>query len=629
MAEETERPVGSGGNDDSAAAALALTSASRTKADAYLDARIEASRLERDNLIEQNAFELSHLRWRRFNDQMKGALQIMAIVIAAVMVIALGAALWNASRADGLVVDVFSVPPQLSASGVSGSVVADDITGKLIAIRNIANKNSLGESKDVQQDGGADIKVEIPDTGISLSEAWRYLRSWLGHERHLRGSLRLANAGTVVLTLNGEDAASFSGAPADLDRLEQKAAEHVSANADAAQFVIYLNVMGRSAEALALSAKIAKAATENRADLYALWANELDVQGDERHALAMAHFAIAIDPRVATPHLEAGGSADHLGHDEEAVQQDSEVLALEDSDQPDYERGRGFAQMRDIAALDRDMKIGDFIRADSDRNDSDSQASQIALRASLAARLHNGAKARKSIAQAELVAGDHDADSLGRARYILDMAAGNWRAAAVEARGLAARANAKAPDAYRANVMLAYALAKDGDIAGARAVIAAAPRDCDDCDDCLTKRGDVEAAAHNWPAAAWWFAKAVQAAPSLPFAYADWGAMLLAKGDTAGAIVQFARAHAKGPHFADPLEMWGEALMLQNRSDLALAKFTDANRFAPNWGRLHLKWGDALTYGGRKDEAAKQFALARTLTLLPSENAELARVSRH
>ncbi|HWE05831.1 MAG TPA: hypothetical protein VG274_03930, partial [Rhizomicrobium sp.] len=114
--------------------------------------------------------------------------------------------------------------------------------------------------------------------------------------------------------------------------------------------------------------------------------------------------------------------------------------------------------------------------------------------------------------------------------------------------------------------------------------------------------------------------------PSLPFAYTDWGEMLLAKGDYNAAIDKFRDADLKGPHFADPLEMWGEALMAKNRSDLALAKFEEANKYAPNWGRLHLKWGEALMYVGKRDEAKDQFAAAGRLDLSSTDTAELARV---
>ena len=89
-------------------------------------------------------------------------------------------------------------------------------------------------------------------------------------------------------------------------------------------------------------------------------------------------------------------------------------------------------------------------------------------------------------------------------------------------------------------------------------------------------------------------------APSIPFADADWGQALLARGQPDAAIAKFTLANQKGPHFADPLEGWGEALMAKNQSHLALAKFAEAEKYAPNWGRLHLKWGEALVYAGKK-----------------------------
>jgi tetratricopeptide (TPR) repeat protein len=174
--------------------------------------------------------------------------------------------------------------------------------------------------------------------------------------------------------------------------------------------------------------------------------------------------------------------------------------------------------------------------------------------------------------------------------------------------------------------LLAEAQARAGDIAAARATIASTPRDCYHC---VRVRGVIEVIAGSSAAAADWFAQAVKQAPSLPFAYTDWGQMLLARGQYDAAIAKFALADQKGPHFADPLEMWGEALMQQNRSDLAIAKFSEANNYAPNWGRLHLKWGQALLYTGDHAGAAKQFAIAARLDLTPSEKSELAKVQQH
>ena len=138
-------------------------------------------------------------------------------------------------------------------------------------------------------------------------------------------------------------------------------------------------------------------------------------------------------------------------------------------------------------------------------------------------------------------------------------------------------------------------------------------------------RGRIDALQNNGAGAEFWFARAATLAPSIPFAFGDWGDMLLKKGDPEGAIEKYRLANQKGPHFSDPLEGWGEALMAKNQSHLALAKFAEAEKYAPNWGRLHLKWGEALVYAGKKDEAKAQFDRAVSLDLTPFEKAELAR----
>jgi hypothetical protein len=224
MAEENEASEaspesGAARGGDPLAVATALGAASRAKADAFLDEQITLSRIQAEKLRHEEFFERSHLRWRRFDDQMKGATRLVLVAVGVLLLGAIGAALWEASQAEGLVVDAFSVPPAFAAGGVAADVLADDLTTRLAAIRDFANDNSLARSKDVSQDRNQDIKVEIPDTGISLTQAWRYLKLWLGHERHLTGDLRDMGDGRIALTvaLDGRDAFTVQGAARELD----------------------------------------------------------------------------------------------------------------------------------------------------------------------------------------------------------------------------------------------------------------------------------------------------------------------------------------------------------------------------------------------------------------------------
>ncbi len=147
------------------------------------------------------------------------------------------------------------------------------------------------------------------------------------------------------------------------------------------------------------------------------------------------------------------------------------------------------------------------------------------------------------------------------------------------------------------------------------------------CYDCLIARARIAELESQHGRADYWFARVVNDAPSIPFAYSYWGQALLDRGDLDGAIAKFTLANQKGPKFADPLEGWGEALIAKKQPDAALAKFAEAATYAPNWGRLHLKWGEALGYAGKKDEAQKQFTQAAGLDLSNDDKAELAKVS--
>ena len=651
MSEDTEgQDTGaeaSGAGVDPAAVALALGGASREKADVFLDEQRGIIKDQRDHLHEQRHLLLSRLRLGRFSDRIKAALQVMTVVVGAAIVIGLGAAVWNASRADGMVVDAFSVPPQYVQSGITGEVVANDLTDKIGAIRDNTQSHSFNSSQNVRKDSAEDIKVEIPEIGVSLGQVQRYLRLWLGHERHLSGNLRLLSEGKIALsmTLGGERAVTVSGASGDLDKLEQQAAERIFASVDPVNIVLYLLGEGRSAESLAAAERATQLATGSveRANAYSLWAAvTYSNAGDAPLAIARARIATDIDARVMTGHIMRMRLATETGHVEEGLRQAQQLRGLKEADQPKAQQGRGSAAMLAEGAWYRETEFGSFAQAASEDGCSRcSPTERFLIHAEIAARAHDAAAGRALACQAmafdakqAAAAAERFGDNIYHVRYYLAVDMANWPAALAIARAHAE--TVKSDPAMNPGVktvrlhmrvapLPAYAMAMSGDGAGAQAVIATTPGDCYDC---VRMRGQVAAAAKQWGRADYWFAVAVGQGPSLPFAYADWGQSLLTRGDRDGAIAKFTLANQKGPYFADPLEGWGEALMAKNQSHLALAKFEEADKYAPNWGRLHLKWGEALVYAGKKDEAEAQFARALALDLTPSEKSEVARM-RH
>jgi len=392
----------------------------------------------------------------------------------------------------------------------------------------------------------------------------------------------------------------------------------------------------RFAEAMAVTQSAAAAASDpmDKGEAYSLlsWETEQGT-GDMALAGARNRLAISIYPKAAAPHVEVIRDSHVLGHDEEGLAMAREMPNFRAQDQPAVQRGFGFQEILFEAARERDVETGDFAAAQANKCVIRCPLTvQVMLNAEDAARAHDVASSRNLMEKARAAGMVADA-RIVEVPYFRDVAAGDWQAAVTDARAaiVALKADKSVSPILTALMaktgamsFLARALAESGDLAGAWAAIGGTPGDCYDC---IRTRGLIAAVTKEWGRADYWFARAVQAAPSVPFAYEDWGRSLLARNEPDRAIAQFTIANLMGPHFADPLEGWGEALMARNQSHLALAKFEEAENYAPNWGRLHLKWGEALFYAGKRDEAKAQFARAAQLDLTAADKAELARQS--
>ncbi|MBS0275874.1 MAG: hypothetical protein JSR55_16165 [Proteobacteria bacterium] len=634
MAEEEEDLLSSSGADP-AAVGIGLSNASRERADDYLRRQSRLADLQIENLQKLDAFETSHLRWRRFNEQLSGAFRIILVILGLAVLAGLAALLWNASEADGLVVDSFSAPADFAARGMGGDVLANDLVNRLSEVRKVTLAHSISNTSDVSLNGN-DIRVDIPDTGISLGEAWRLLRRWLGHEKHLTGSLRELPDGKIALHAGFADGTRLdvSGPAGDLDKLEQDLAEQVFTHFDPSNVVLYLWATGRPQEALKQAERDALTVTgrERQADSYSLWSNlTRSIAGDIPLSIERIRISLALDPKIAAAHNEYAAEAHLLGHTELELAERRATIAQRDSDQPKPLQGSGYVLIHNLATYRVAALLGDFGAAEAAECGATCLPNNLSAGALYAARRHDVATARALLASAR-ASGQSDPEESTDAAYYIAMSEGDGAAAVRAARRHGHTPGQAGGEAYAAVVdrvetkpMLAMALALAGDAASARKIADTTPADCYPCQ---IARASAAAAAKDWARADYWFADAVKQAPSIPFAYADWGAMLMRKGDLDGAIAKFASANRKGPHFADPLEMWGEALIARNRSDLALAKFEEANKYAPNWGRLHLKWGEALLWSGDRDGARKQFAAARALHLADAEKREAAKLAK-
>src|SRR6202012_1196841 len=138
--EEAEGPEGSEPlNPTAVSIALGRKSPGSTEVDAEAAAFLRDQRhlinLQAEHLHEQRELQLAHLRVRRWKDRMSLTLQGLAVLAGVVIVLLVGAMGWHAHEDHGLLIDAFSVPPELSADGLSGSVVAQRFLDKLNALQ--------------------------------------------------------------------------------------------------------------------------------------------------------------------------------------------------------------------------------------------------------------------------------------------------------------------------------------------------------------------------------------------------------------------------------------------------------------------------------------------------------------
>lgn len=636
MAEETEgQDIGaeaSGGGVDPAAVALALGGASRERADAFLKQQEALIVDQRHHLTEQ----FKQLRLNIWQQRLGVLLRIATGFVGLAVAAALALMIWDAAHANGLIIEEFSVPPDMASRGISGQVVASQMLDKLTTMQNETIAADVGRS--LTSGWGDNINVQIPDTGVSLGEVYRFLREWLGHETHLGGEIYRTESGIAITArTSGDSGTTFTGSEADLDSLVQKSAENVYRKTQPARYDAYLREHDRLAEALATAKVLAETGSNplDQAAGYSDWAIAAgELHGvDEEIRLYERGEAIGADyPNIW---INLGRMEDQTGRPEEAARTWHTALSLVSSHGDELFLANQVPLVKEYVQALLDDETGDY--RESSREYADVVQGRLRGYAALPAYL-----AQAQIGEHELsIARTNNADATptgtnpaatlrisARARMLFDDATEDWASVLSDAAAFTPSLQ-KYPGnrTFLPTMMVpltAYAEARLGKIADAEKLISATPADCYDC---LITRARIAELEGQYARADWWFARAVRDAPSIPMAYADWGQSMLDRGDPDGAIAKFTLANQEGPKFSDPLEGWGEALMKKNRSDQALAKFEEADKYAPNWGRLHMKWGEALGYAGKKDEAQKQYAVAAGLDMSAADKAELAKVS--
>lgn len=623
------------------ATALALSAnASSAEAKAYLREQAELTRkhlvlaeLEVDFAAEEDRFEVSHYRFRQYSDYAKLTMQVAVGFVVLLIVSALVAMVWNAARDRDLVVEAFSVPPEIAQTGMTGTVLATRVLDRYGALQ-ASIDGTLQAAASTRSASKDDIRVQIPETGVSLGDVNRYLRGWLGNETHITGDVvNTDDALALTVRYGNAPGVTFTGKPGELDALVTKASEHIFKAAVPFRYIEYLLNERRYDEAESLiRQRVTTGSDYHRALAYTSWAVLFSMKGDMHKVVQHIRQAEKLDPDIAIAKVYLSSAEGNLGHEESMLKGVKAALTLWENARAERKSSEVGAWLPVLFSVYRSDMTGAYAQSVSGwhtlqaRGPSFFDPLQYTIDISAAheiAELRSFAKTLPTDAK-----GDYGA-IVAQVHFQVAYATQDWaQAARLGAHTLTLMEAAGFPPWSRLVTFMplyAEAVARSGNIAKAQSLI---DQTAMDCDSCLRARAIIAGLKGGTDAAGRMFAAVSKRSPSIPFADTRWGAMLLRQGKFDDAIAKFKSANEKGPHYADPLVYWGEALMLKNRSDLALEKFAQAVKYAPNWGRLHLKWGAALFYTGDKAGAQKQFAIASNLHLTPQEKSELAQMTK-
>jgi tetratricopeptide (TPR) repeat protein len=433
------------------------------------------------------------------------------------------------------------------------------------------------------------------------------LRDRFGHSNHITGEV-IRTATGIGLTARFGDAApaTFTGPESDFDEIAQKAAEAVYRTSQPYRFAQFLSEHDRNAEAFSVISALATNGPQNeRGWAYIAWGTlEQNANGDSenarKHCLRGLSYsgALTVPAEICLVNAEVWS-----GHEEKALKY-SKALAIHAQRHALGITADFFESNKIISAAwletltgDNQKSAGDWTLAEAAPDYLGSVKLSPALAATAYAVNHDPDSAKRIVATLDpdddrsFLQSDAMQAFYALPTYWIAAATNDWPAASADARACDAWLETHTPT----NKLLgrlrpvwiqpleALAMAKAGDVAGAETLVSATPLDCYLC---VRVRGRISAIKRDWPSAERWFVEAARQAPSLPFAFSEWGEMRLAKGDIDGAVSQFEAAHHASPHFADALKGWGDALARQGQSRAALAKYDEALEYAPDWKEL-------------------------------------------
>ncbi len=594
---EVEAPQALAGAEAFAAAIAAKLSGNDPEVakdtSAFLKKQAQLLEIQAEHLRDEHAIRLHYLRGqarevdiRRFNLRLRIAFQIFIALAASL--IGLGAALfvYDAVTSRSVIIEPFHAPPSLAARGIDGTVLAGKVLDELTRLQDATHGRSAKRS--ISSAWSNDIKLEVPETGVSIGEISRLLRARFGNDVHIDGDLVEGASGDLTLTVRGDavQPKSFTGSGAEFGKIVREAAEYAYAKSQPSEWSVYLSGQARYAEQIAFDkAALATASEEDRPHLLLSWANALGATGDSpRKMIELYRAALKLKPDYWAAYNNIMFALSVQG-DEEGVWRAGEDLRKAAGGRPGR-AGDAYFENWDVVTWNLQARLAPLTAdVNAEGGVGGNVASERPTLAAIYAQLHDPAASELMLETIE--PDDRDPTNVAGTHYVrglLALQAGDTLRSVAELEAFASAFSnpVVATNMAGANCWLAAAEEAAGHSDKADAALKAGGHYVD----CYRLRGDILDHRGDWVGAQKAYEEAVALAPDLPAAFYSWGEALVRHGDLDGAAAKFKEANLRGPHWADPLKAWADVLEKTNKKDEAMQRYNEALKYAPNWKEL-------------------------------------------
>ena len=542
----------------------------------------------------EHPLRMSHLRnqsmegkLRRVGQRIRIGMQVFIALVVTVLGLGLAIMLHDAFTSRSVVVNAFQAPQALAGRGLTGDVVAAGVLDALQKLQNATRSTEKG--LDTRGAWSSDVKIDVPETGISIGEINRLLHQRFGNDLHIDGDLVQTESGGLALTVRGDHvpAKTFQGSAADLDKLTTEAAEYIYGRSQPFQFATYLTHSGRNDDALAfLPGAYVRASEADRPEFANTWGNAYSGVNKTHEAIEKYRLALTLRPHF----WKAWGNligALAIAENEEAAWRAGKPMQLAadratDSDRPTLRDLVNFAQVSQDWPL---QLVSDLADAAFNQGAGAQKTIEGPAIADAYAHLHDPAHATQYMALSD----PDDPITKAEEGLLPAYAALDRHDAAAAVAPLETFWKIWASDldvrfTYNDQpCLLGLAYGLTGRMAEADSVfkrVGSWPLCYALHGDALEHAGDLASAERVW-------AEGLRIGPDLSPVYLHRGISEMNRGDFAHAGADLATASAKSPHWADTWKAWGDLLVREHRSQQAVAKYDEALKYAPAWAALH------------------------------------------